>query len=78
MAELTGGISKLYKELRRRNVFRVTTVYLIASWILIQIAETTFPALNLPGPLHLLQVNLPANSQMMGKLRFSTDGAQQT
>ena len=48
MAELTGGISKLYKELRRRNVFRVTTVYLIASWILIQIAETTFPALNLP------------------------------
>jgi TolB-like protein len=48
MAESAGGFSKFYKELRRRNVFRVTTVYLIASWILIQIAETTFPALNLP------------------------------
>jgi TolB-like protein len=38
----------LLGELRRRNVFRVATVYLIASWLLIQVAETVFPALQLP------------------------------
>ncbi|MGI9263293.1 MAG: hypothetical protein ACR2QU_00095 [Gammaproteobacteria bacterium] len=48
MSETTRGIAGIYQELRRRNVFRVAMVYLIASWILIQIAETTFPALNLP------------------------------
>jgi TolB-like protein len=48
MSETSRGITGIYKELRRRNVFRVAMVYLIASWILIQIAETTFPALNLP------------------------------
>jgi TolB-like protein/Flp pilus assembly protein TadD len=37
-----------WRELRRRNVFKVAMVYLIASWLLIQIAETTFPALQLP------------------------------
>ncbi len=37
-----------WRELRRRNVFKVAMVYLIAAWLLIQIAETTFPALQLP------------------------------
>jgi TolB-like protein len=35
-------------ELKRRNVVKVATVYLLAAWVLIQIAETTFPALHLP------------------------------
>ncbi len=35
-------------ELRRRNVIKVATVYLIASWFLIQVAETVFPVLQLP------------------------------
>ena len=43
-----GTDSSFFRELRRRNVFKVTMVYLIASWLLIQIAETTFPALKLP------------------------------
>jgi len=30
-------------ELRRRNVLRVGTAYLVASWLLIQVAETIFP-----------------------------------
>ena len=36
------------KELRRRNVIRVGTVYAVAAWLLIQIAATVFPVLNLP------------------------------
>jgi hypothetical protein len=33
----------LISELNRRNVFRVATAYIIASWLLIQVAETIFP-----------------------------------
>jgi hypothetical protein len=33
----------LYRELKRRNVFRVAIAYLAASWLLIEVAETIFP-----------------------------------
>ncbi|MEQ9264341.1 MAG: tetratricopeptide repeat protein [Balneolaceae bacterium] len=39
---------KLFEELKRRNVFRVATAYVIAGWLIIQICATTFPYLNLP------------------------------
>ncbi len=32
-----------FNELKRRNVFRVGTAYVVASWLLIQVAETIFP-----------------------------------
>jgi len=35
-------------ELKRRKVFRVAGVYAIVAWLIIQIGETTFGALNLP------------------------------
>ena len=31
------------RELKRRNVFRVGAAYVVASWLLIQVAETLFP-----------------------------------
>jgi len=31
-------------ELKRRNVFRVATAYVVGSWLIIQVAEATFPA----------------------------------
>ena len=34
----------LYNELKRRNVFRVAMTYIVASWLIIQVAETIFPA----------------------------------
>jgi adenylate cyclase len=33
----------IFKELKRRNVFRVGAAYVVASWLLIQVAETIFP-----------------------------------
>ncbi|UCC14709.1 MAG: tetratricopeptide repeat protein [Gammaproteobacteria bacterium] len=42
------GSGGILRELQRRNVFKVAMVYLIAAWVLIQVAETTFPALQLP------------------------------
>ncbi len=36
------------QELKRRNVFRVTVIYVIVSWMLMQIGDVMFPALRLP------------------------------
>ena len=33
----------LFNELKRRNVFRVGAAYVVASWLVIQVAETIFP-----------------------------------
>jgi TolB-like protein len=38
----------LFNELKRRNVFRVAIAYLIASWLLIQLADILVPMLTLP------------------------------
>ena len=38
----------LFAELRRRNVFRVGTAYLVLAWLVIQVTDTVAPALNLP------------------------------
>jgi len=38
----------LFNELKRRNVFRVAVAYLIASWLLIQLADILIPMLALP------------------------------
>jgi TolB-like protein len=36
------------QELKRRNVFRVSVIYVIVSWLLMQIGDVMFPALRLP------------------------------
>ncbi len=38
----------LFNELKRRNVFRVAIAYLIAAWLLIQLADILIPMLDLP------------------------------
>jgi eukaryotic-like serine/threonine-protein kinase len=43
-----GRLNTLLGELKRRHVIRVTAVYAIVGWIVIQVAETVLPALALP------------------------------
>jgi TolB-like protein len=38
----------LFAELRRRNIYKVAVAYGIVGWLLIQIATSTFPALDIP------------------------------
>ena len=38
-----------FDELKRRKVFRVAATYAVVAWILMQIGEVTFPALNIPN-----------------------------
>jgi TolB-like protein/Tfp pilus assembly protein PilF len=35
-------------ELRRRKVFRVAAIYIIAAWVVVQVASEAFPAIDLP------------------------------
>lgn len=45
---LPATFAKFVTELRRRRVIRVCLVYMVASWVIIQVAQTTFPALLVP------------------------------
>ena len=38
----------LFSEMKRRNVFRVAAIYIVVSWLLMQIGDVMFPALHLP------------------------------
>ena len=38
----------LLSELKRRNVFRVAIAYIIAAWVVTQVAATVFPILEAP------------------------------
>ncbi|NBB91908.1 MAG: hypothetical protein GVY32_01925 [Gammaproteobacteria bacterium] len=39
----------LLSELRRRNVFRMAGLYVVGSWLIVQVAETVLPAFDVPG-----------------------------
>ena len=41
-------MSSFLSELRRRSVFKVAVTYGVIAWILVQVADVTFPALQLP------------------------------
>jgi hypothetical protein len=36
-----------YQELKRRNVFRVGLAYVVASWLILQVADVVFPRIGL-------------------------------
>ena len=40
----------LFTELKRRNVFRVALFYIVAAWVVIQVAETLLPVFDVPVP----------------------------
>ena len=42
-------MSRLFDELKRRNVFRVGIAYLVAAWLLLQVTDVVAPLLSLPG-----------------------------
>ncbi|MCH7895148.1 MAG: hypothetical protein IH907_11645 [Proteobacteria bacterium] len=42
-------LSGFIQELRRRNVFRVAAVYVVTAWLVMQIADTMFPAFQMPA-----------------------------
>src|SRR4051812_43712396 len=41
-------LKNFFTELRRRNIFRVAAAYAIVGWLIIQVATSTFPILEIP------------------------------
>jgi len=41
-------LKNLLRELRRRRVFRMTVIYIVAAWVAVQVASEAFPAFNIP------------------------------
>jgi TolB-like protein/tetratricopeptide (TPR) repeat protein len=41
-------MANILAELKRRNVFKVATIYVVVSWLLLQVAATVFPIFDIP------------------------------
>ena len=42
-------MAKILAELKRRNVFKVATIYVVASWLILQVATVVFPVFEIPN-----------------------------
>ena len=62
MAEGKGGsrAASFFSELRRRRVIRVAILYAVAGWVVIEVASTVMPGLNLPDWTVTLVITLVA------------------
>ena len=50
----------LFRELKRRNVFRVAAMYAVAAWLVIQIADATFEPLGVSDSAHRILILVAA------------------
>ncbi|MCZ6760229.1 MAG: hypothetical protein O7D29_07645, partial [Gemmatimonadetes bacterium] len=41
-------MARLLAELKRRNVFKVATIYVVVSWLVLQVVSTVFPVFDIP------------------------------
>ena len=48
MSDADSKLLAWFAELRRRKVIRVAAVYLVAAWLLIQVADAVFEPMGLP------------------------------
>jgi len=49
MSDDASRLQRWFAELRRRKVFRVAVVYLVAAWLVIQVADAVFEPIGLPA-----------------------------
>ena len=61
-----------FRELKRRNVFRVGAAYMVTSWLVIQVVATIAPILGLPDELQQNRPNRPAG-WLSGRRRTRLD-----
>ena len=70
-----------FKELKRRNVFKVAVAYVIVSWLLLQVSDTLVPALHLPewfnsGVAFMLIIGFPIAMIIAWAFEITPDGIQ--
>jgi hypothetical protein len=77
------GLLKFWQELRRRKVMRVALVYVVAAWLLIQVADTVFPQFGIPVWAStfvtlLLTIGFPIALIMAWAFELTPDGIRTT
>ncbi len=77
------NLARVFSELRRRRVFRVAGVYLVAAWALLQVSTTIAPLLSLPAwaprlVLFLLIVGFPVALVLAWAYDITPEGLQRT
>ena len=70
-----------FKELKRRNVFKIAIAYIIVSWLLLQVSDTLIPALHLPEWFHsgvafVLIIGFPITTIIAWAFEITPDGIQ--
>lgn len=83
MVDLKDSLQSLLAELKRRHVFRVALVYIVVSWVAMQVASVTFPALHLPSwtltlVVVLLLAGLPVALLLAWAFEITPDGVRRT
>ena len=74
MADIGSRLPGWFAELRRRKVFRVAGVYLVAAWLVIQVADAVFEPLGLPAwALKLVIVLAALGFPLAGALAWAFD-----
>ena len=76
-------LNDLLRELRRRRVFRMTAIYIVAAWVAVQIASEAFPAFNIPeGAIRYVWIaaliGFPFAVLFSWKYDFTTSGIRRT
>ena len=77
------ALRRFLTELRRRRVIRVLVLYAIAGWVIIQIASTVLPGLNVPQwsvtlVIVLVALGLPLAAILAWAFDVGDDGLKRT
>lgn len=83
MATSNSSLSKFIEELRNRRVFRVATVYLGTSFVLLEAADIIMPRLGLPDwsvtlIMVLMAIGLPIAIGLAWTFQFTPDGLKRS
>ena len=71
-------MEKFLQELKRRKVYNVGTFYVLASWVILQVADTLFPAFDIPDTsLRLLVLTLAAGFPLCLVITWAFDWTPQ-
>jgi TolB-like protein len=70
---------RLFEELKRRNVFRVSAAYLVTAWLLVQVADVVFDAAGAPNwvmqaVLVVLAIGFPVTALLAWAFELTPDG----
>ncbi len=77
------NLKNLIQELKRRNVFKVATAYIIAGWLIIQIVSSVFPVFKFPAwtsqfVIILVLIGFPIAIILAWAFELTPDGVKRT